>query len=96
MNIGLWVISQKPSDFERDILSNAANSFIFQCKEKEDKNEIEAAYSLSEEERESLNSKSINERGTCLLKNQNYSALIKILIPEEDSKLYSSEYKVKL
>ena len=66
-------------------------------KEKEfTKNEIEAAYSLSEEERESLNSKSINERGTCLLKNQNYSALIKILIPEEDSKLYSSEYKVKL
>ena len=94
MNLGLWTISQKPGDINRDIHSNASNSFIFQIKEEEDKKEISSFLSLSEKEKTHLFSSEIKERGTALFKNQYFSDLIKFIFNEEEFEFLNSEHKV--
>ena len=90
MNIGLWTISQKPSDLTRDIHSSAASSFIFQCKENEDKRELSSHLNLNEREIQLLESHEIKDRGTALLKTSKFSALIKFDTKAEELILFSS------
>ncbi len=94
MNIGLWTLSQKPKDINRDIHSNASNSFIFQIKEENDKDEISKYLSINKHERDLLNSFEIKQRGFALMKNQYFSGLIKFTFEESEFQSLNSEYKI--
>jgi hypothetical protein len=90
MNLGLWTISQKPSDLTRDIHSSAASSFIFQCKENTDKAELGSHLNLNERELKLLESQEIKDRGTALLKTSKFSGLIKFKADQDELILTNS------
>jgi hypothetical protein len=90
MNLGLWTISQKPSDLTRDIHSSAATSFIFQCKENTDKAELSSHLNLNERELKLIESQEIKDRGTALLKTSKFSGLIKFKASEDELILTNS------
>jgi hypothetical protein len=94
MNLGLWTISQKPSDLTRDIHSSAASSFIFQCKENTDKAELNSHLNLNERELRLLESQEIKDRGTALLKTSKFSGLIKFKADEDELFLTNSSAEV--
>ncbi|MFZ4084905.1 MAG: hypothetical protein ACOYK1_05125 [Vampirovibrionia bacterium] len=94
MNLGLWTISQKPSDLTRDIHSSAASSFIFQCKENTDKAELGSHLNLNERELKLLESQEIKDRGTALLKTSKFSGLIKFKADEDELILTNSSAEV--
>jgi hypothetical protein len=94
MNLGLWTISQKPSDLTRDIHSSAASSFIFQCKENTDKAELNSHLNLNERELKLLESQEIKDRGTALLKTSKFSGLIKFKADEDELILTNSSAEV--
>jgi len=90
MNLGLWTISQKPSDLTRDIHSSAASSFIFQCKENKDKEELASHLNLNEREIKIIESQEIKDRGVALLKTSKFSGLIRFEASPEELILSSS------
>lgn len=92
MNVGLWTISQKPKDINRDIHSNSSNSFIFQIKEANDKDEITKYLSITEKERKILDSFQIKQRGFALMKNQYFSGLIKFIFKDDEYEFLNSEH----
>jgi DNA helicase HerA-like ATPase len=94
MNLGLWTISQKPSDLTRDIHSSAASSFIFQCKENTDKAELNSHLNLNERELKLLESQEIKDRGTALLKTSKFSGLIKFKADQDELILTNSSAEV--
>jgi hypothetical protein len=94
MNLGLWTISQKPSDLTRDIHSSAASSFIFQCKENTDKAELSSHLNLNERELKLLESQEIKDRGTALLKTSKFSGLIKFKADQDELILTNSSAEV--
>jgi hypothetical protein len=94
MNLGLWTISQKPSDLTRDIHSSAASSFIFQCKENTDKAELGSHLNLNERELKLLESQEIKDRGTALLKTSKFSGLIKFKADQDELILTNSSAEV--
>jgi hypothetical protein len=94
MNLGLWTISQKPSDLTRDIHSSAASSFIFQCKENTDKAELNSHLNLNERELKLLESQEIKDRGTALLKTSKFSGLIKFKADQDELILTNSSTEV--
>jgi hypothetical protein len=94
MNLGLWTISQKPSDLTRDIHSSAASSFIFQCKENTDKAELSSHLNLNERELKLIESQEIKDRGTALLKTSKFSGLIKFKANEDELILTNSSAEV--
>ena len=94
MNLGLWTISQKPSDLTRDIHSSAASSFIFQCKENTDKAELNSHLNLNERELKLLASQEIKDRGTALLKTSKFSGLIKFKADKDELILTNSSAEV--
>jgi hypothetical protein len=94
MNLGLWTISQKPSDLTRDIHSSAASSFIFQCKENTDKAELNSHLNLNERELKLIESQEIKDRGTALLKTSKFSGLIKFKTDEDELILTNSSAEV--
>jgi hypothetical protein len=94
MNLGLWTISQKPSDLTRDIHSSAASSFIFQCKENTDKAELNSHLNLNERELKLLESQEIKDRGTALLKTSKFSGLIKFQADNDELILTNSSAEV--
>jgi hypothetical protein len=94
MNLGLWTISQKPSDLTRDIHSSAASSFIFQCKENTDKAELNSHLNLNERELKLLESQEIKDRGTALLKTSKFSGLIKFKADQDELTLTNSSAEV--
>jgi hypothetical protein len=94
MNLGLWTISQKPSDLTRDIHSSAASSFIFQCKENTDKAELSSHLNLNERELKLIESQEIKDRGTALLKTSKFSGLIKFKANEDELILTNSSAEI--
>ena len=94
MNLGLWTISQKPSDLTRDIHSSAASSFIFQCKENTDKAELNSHLNLNERELKLIESQEIKDRGTALLKTSKFSGLIKFKADQDELILTNSSAEV--
>jgi hypothetical protein len=94
MNLGLWTISQKPSDLTRDIHSSAASSFIFQCKENTDKAELNSHLNLNGRELKLLESQEIKDRGTALLKTSKFSGLIKFKADQDELILTNSSAEV--
>ena len=94
MNLGLWTISQKPSDLTRDIHSSAASSFIFQCKENTDKAELSSHLNLNERELKLIESQEIKDRGTALLKTSKFSGLIKFKADEDELILTNSSAEI--
>ena len=91
MNTGLWTISQKPEDINRDIYSNASNSFIFQIKEENDKSQISQFLTMTDKEKQILNCNQIKNRGFALMKNQYFSGLIKFIFNEHEFEYLNSE-----
>jgi len=90
LDLGLWTISQKPSDLPSEIHSSASISLCFQLKEKNDQLDIVRYANLNDSEKELLNSYEIKESGICLLKTTRSSDLVKIELNKEENLLCNS------
>jgi len=78
LDLGLWTISQKPSDLPAEIHSSASCSFCFQLKETSDKNEMMRYAGLKTNERELLDNYALYDSGIALFKTTRSSDLIQI------------------
>lgn len=78
LDLGLWTISQKPSDLPAEIHSSASCSFCFQLKELNDKNDMGRYAGLKQNERILLDDYSMFDSGTALFKTTRASGLISI------------------
>ncbi len=84
LDLGLWTISQKPNDLPREVHSSASCTVAFQLKESNDRAELAAAASLSDNEKLLLSNPLIYNSGTALMKTTRASGLINFdLSPEE-------------
>ncbi|MDA0772347.1 MAG: ATP-binding protein [Cyanobacteria bacterium] len=90
LDLGLWTISQKPSDIPREIHSSASVSLCFQLKEARDKSEISAYANLNQTENQLLHSPLMNERGIALLKTTRSSGLVKLTLDPCEAVLCNS------
>ncbi|MBT6843755.1 MAG: hypothetical protein HOA17_08170 [Candidatus Melainabacteria bacterium] len=90
LDLGLWTISQKPSDIPREIHSSASVSLCFQLKEARDKSEISAYANLNQTENQLLHSPLMNEQGTALLKTTRSSGLVKLTLDPFEAVLCNS------
>jgi hypothetical protein len=90
LDLGLWNISQKPSDLPREIHSSASATLCFQLKEANDRAEITAYSSLNMNERNLLESPALFEAGTALLKTTRASGLIKMALDPYEQILCNS------
>lgn len=90
LDLGLWTISQKPSDIPREIHSSASVSLCFQLKEARDRAEMAAAANLNVNEQELLQSSLIYESGNALFKTTRASGLIKMQLDAYEAVLCNS------
>lgn len=90
LDLGLWTISQKPSDLPGEIHSSASVSLCFQLKEKNDRSSMQSSANLNPSEKELLDSYEIRDSGICLLKTTRSSDLISIEMDQEEKLICSS------
>ncbi len=90
LDLGLWTISQKPSDLPREVHSSASMSLCFQLKELRDRQEMAVANNLSETELKLLSTSGIYDSGTCLMKTTRNSGLLKVLLDPVEQLLCNS------
>lgn len=68
LDLGLWTISQKPSDLPSEIHSSASASLCFQLKEKQDRLDMIRFASLNDREEELINSIHLSRSGNAFFK----------------------------
>ena len=90
LDLGLWNISQKPSDLPREIHSSASVTLCFQLKEAADRAEMAGYSSLNINEKALLESPALFEAGTALLKTTRASGLIKMVLDPYEEVLCNS------
>ncbi len=90
LDLGLWNISQKPSDLPREIHSSASATLCFQLKEAGDRAEMTAYSSLNINEKVLLESPALFEAGNALLKTTRASGLIQIILDPYEKVLCNS------
>lgn len=90
LDLGLWNISQKPSDLPAEIHSNSSCSFIFQLKEAKDRYDIGRFANLKEKELELINSSKLNNSGTMFLKTTRSSGFVEVKLDAVENILCNS------
>jgi hypothetical protein len=90
LDLGLWTISQKPSDLPSEIHSSASISLCFQLKERNDRLDMARYANLNDCEKQLLDSYEIKESGVCLLKTTRSSDLIKVELNKKENLLCNS------
>lgn len=90
LDLGLWTISQKPSDLSKEVHSCASASLCFQLKEKGDRELMSSCANLNSSEKELLDNYSIKESGVCLLKTTRSSDLVNIKLDPLENILTNS------
>lgn len=90
LDLGLWTISQKPSDIPREIHSSASASLCFQLKESADRIEMANSANLNQNEKSLLESPLLFEAGNALFKSTRSSGLINIALDPYEEILCSS------
>jgi len=90
LDLGLWTISQKPTDLPSEIHSSASLSLCFQLKEKGDRLDMMRFANLNESEKELIDSYEIRDSGVCLFKTTRSSDLIKIEMDSLEEALTNS------
>lgn len=90
LDLGLWTISQKPSDLPAEIHSNASCSFIFQLKENKDRYDMVRFANLKEKETESINSGLLHNPGLCFMKTTRSSGFIDIKLDPFEAMICNS------
>ncbi len=90
LDLGLWNISQKPSDLPREIHSSASATICFQLKEASDRAEMSSYSSLNINERALLESPALFEAGNALVKTTRASGLIQIILDPYEEVLCNS------
>lgn len=90
LDLGLWNISQKPSDLPREIHSSASVTLCFQLKEAADRAEMASSSSLNINEKALLESPALFEAGNALFKTTRASGLIQIALDPYEEVLCNS------
>ncbi len=90
LDLGLWNISQKPSDLPREIHSSASTCLCFQLKEASDRAEMLSYSNLNLNEKALLESPALFEPGNALFKSTRTSGLIQIALDPYEAVLCNS------
>jgi hypothetical protein len=91
LGLGLWMISQKPSDLPREIHSSASNLICFQLKEKQDRVEVSNLANLNTYEKSLLDSPELFRPGVCFIKSVKDSGLVDISLNPEEKIICNSD-----
>jgi hypothetical protein len=78
LDLGLWTISQKPSDIPPEIHSSASSTLCFQLKERQDRDDLVKFANLNTNEEKFLSSIHLTKSGNAFLKTTIDSGLIRL------------------
>jgi hypothetical protein len=90
LDLGLWTISQKPSDIPAEIHSSASATLCFQLKERQDRQDMIQYANLNTQEEEFINSIHLTRSGNAFLKTTKDSGLIRLELDPVEHILTSS------
>jgi hypothetical protein len=90
LDLGLWTISQKPSDIPPEIHSSASSTLCFQLKEQQDRMDMVKYANLNPQEESFLNSIHLTRAGNAFLKTTIDSGLIRLELDPVEQILTSS------
>lgn len=90
LGLGLWTISQKPSDIPPEIHSSASSTLCFQLKQQQDRMDMVKYANLNPQEENFLNSIHLTRAGNAFLKTTIDSGLIRMELDPVEQILTSS------
>jgi len=90
LDLGLWTISQKPSDIPPEIHSSASSTLCFQLKQQQDRMDMVKYANLNPQEESFLNSIHLTRAGNAFLKTTIDSGLIRLELDPVEQILTSS------
>lgn len=91
MDCALWTISQKPSDLGKEIYSSASLNVSFHLKEKADQENLKKLVGFEEHELALFRNNLLKARGNCIIKSTYGTDLVKVVIPDDELVLCSSQ-----
>jgi len=90
LDLGLWSISQKPSDLPSELHSSASSSLCFQLKESQDRHTMASFANYNANEKALIDSFALNDSGVALFKSTKSSELVRILLDPIEALLCNS------